>query len=42
MSKELNTFEVINDAIEVATNDVATLDDLSLMLVGGGEVTVSL
>ncbi len=42
MSKELNTFEVINDTIEVTTKDLITLDDLSLMLVGGGEATVSL
>ena len=42
MSKELNTLEITNDAIEVATNDLTTLDDLSLMLVGGGEATVSI
>ena len=42
MSKELNTLEIINDAIEVATNDLTTLDDLSLMLVGGGEGAVAI
>ena len=42
MSKELNTLDITNDTIEVATNDVTTLDDLSLMLVGGGEATVSI
>ena len=42
MSKELNTLDINNDAIEVAMNDLTTLDDLSLMLVGGGESAVSL
>ena len=40
MSKELNTLEIVNDTTEVATNDLTTLDDLSLMLVGGGESAV--
>ena len=42
MSKELNTLDINNDSIEIATNDLTTLDDLSLMLVGGGESAVSL
>ena len=42
MSKELNTLEIINDSIEVAANDLTTLDDLSLMLVGGGESIVAI
>ena len=42
MSKELNTLDITNDTIEVATNDVTTLDDLSLMLVGGGESIVAI
>ena len=42
MSKELNTLDINNDAIEVAMNDLTTLDDLSLMLVGGGEAAVAL
>ena len=42
MSKELNTLEIVNDTTEVATIDLTTLDDLSLMLVGGGESAVSL
>ena len=42
MSKELNTLDINNDTIEVAANDLTTLDDLSLMLVGGGESAVAL
>ena len=42
MSKELNTLDIINDTIEVAANDLTTLDDLSLMLVGGGESIVAI
>ena len=42
MSKELNTIEIINDSFEVAANDLTTLDDLSLMLVGGGEGVVAI
>ena len=42
MSKELNTLDINNDTIEVAMNDLTTLDDLSLMLVGGGEGAVAL
>ena len=41
MSKELNTLELTNAIVEVATKEVTTLDNLSLALIGGGEATVA-
>ena len=40
MSKELDTLDITADIIEVATDDLTTLDDFSLALVGGGEGAV--
>ena len=42
MSKELNTLEMTNSTVEVAATEVTTLDNLSLALIGGGEVPVAL
>ena len=36
MSKELNTIEISNDAVEATAIETIQLDDLSLALVGGG------
>ena len=41
MSKELNILDFTVDIVEVATETVQ-LDDLSLALVGGGEVIVAI
>jgi hypothetical protein len=42
MSKEIATLELNNAVVEVASEEIATLDNLSLALIGGGEVTTSL
>ncbi len=42
MSKELNTLEMTNSTVDVATTEVTTLDNLSLALIGGGEGPVAL
>ena len=41
MSKELNIVEINTNATEVAAVEMIQLDDLSLVLVGGGNGTVS-
>ena len=40
MSKELDTLDITSDIIEVPADDLTTLDDFSLALVGGGEGVV--
>ena len=40
MSKDISTLELQNVAVEVATDEVTTLDNLSLALIGGGDATV--
>ena len=40
MSKELNNLEINNDIVEVAAEEMTTLDDLSLALIGGGSAGV--
>jgi hypothetical protein len=42
MSKEIATLELNNAVVEVASEEIATLDNLSHALIGGGEVTTSL
>jgi len=42
MSKEITTLELNNAIVEVATTEVTPLDNLSLVLVGGGEMPVNL
>jgi hypothetical protein len=42
MSKEIATLELNNAVVEVANEEIVTLDNLSLALIGGGESTVSL
>jgi len=42
MSKEINTLELNNAVVEVAAEEIVTLDNLSLALVGGGEVVVAI
>ena len=42
MSKELNTLEINSDIVEIATEEISTLDDLSLALIGGGEGCVAI
>ena len=41
MSKELNVIEINTNATEVAIIEITQLDDLSLVLVGGGSGTIS-
>jgi hypothetical protein len=41
MSKEINPLELNNAVVEVNAEEVVTLDNLSLALIGGGESTVS-
>ena len=41
MSKEINTLELNNAVVEIAAEEVTTLDNLSLALVGGGECVVA-
>ena len=41
MSKELNIVEINTNASEVAVVEITQLDDLSLALIGGGEVAVA-
>ena len=42
MSKELDTFELTNSIVEIATKEVTKLDDISLALVGGGQAAIQL
>ncbi len=42
MSKELNIVEINNSAAEVQVVEITQLDDLSLVLVGGGSATVNI
>jgi hypothetical protein len=42
MSKEINTLELNNAVVEVAVEEITTLDNLSLALVGGGEALVNI
>ncbi len=42
MSKELNIVEINNSAAEVQVAEITQLDDLSLVLVGGGSGTVNI
>ena len=42
MSKEIATLELNNAVVEVAAEEFTTLDNLSLALIGGGEVAVAL
>jgi hypothetical protein len=42
MSKDITTLELNNAIVEVAAEEVVTLDVLSLALVGGGECQVNL
>ncbi len=42
MSKEINTLELNNAVVEVNAEEVVTLDNLSLALIGGGETAVCL
>jgi hypothetical protein len=41
MSKDFETLEINTEAIETITTEVTTLDDLSLMLIGGGEYVIA-
>jgi hypothetical protein len=41
MSKDFDTLEINTEAIETIATEVITLDDLSLMLIGGGEYVVA-
>ena len=41
MSKELNIVEINTDASEATVVEITQLDDLSLVLIGGGSVAVS-
>ena len=41
MSKELNVVEINTNATEVAIIEITQLDDLSLVLVGGGSGTIA-
>jgi hypothetical protein len=41
MSKEIATLELNNAVVEVAVEEVTTLDNPSFALIGGGESTVS-
>ncbi len=42
MSKEINTLELNNAVVEVAAEEITTLDNLSLALIGGGEALVNI
>jgi hypothetical protein len=42
MSKEIATLELNNAVVEVASEEIVTLDNLSLALIGGGEANVSI
>jgi hypothetical protein len=42
VSKNITTLELNNAIVEVAAEEVVTLDNLSLALVGGGEGPVQL
>jgi len=42
MSKEITTLELNIAIVEIAAEEVTTLDNLSLTFVGGGESPVSL
>jgi hypothetical protein len=42
MSKDITTLELNNAVVEVAAEEVVTLDNLSLALIGGGEAAVAL
>jgi hypothetical protein len=41
MNKDITTLELNNADVEVAVEEITTLDNLSLALIGGGESTVS-
>jgi hypothetical protein len=41
MSKDFDTLEINTEVIETITTEVTTLDDLSLMLIGGGEYVIA-
>ena len=41
MSKDFESIEINKNAIESVTAEVITLDDLSLMLIGGGEYVIA-
>jgi hypothetical protein len=41
MSKNFDTLEINTEVIETITTEVTTLDDLSLMLIGGGEYVIA-
>jgi hypothetical protein len=40
MSKELDTFDLNNAIVEICPAEIAQLDNLSLALIGGGELAV--
>ena len=42
MSKEIATLDLTNAIVEIAAEEITTLDNLSLALVGGGDVAVAL
>ena len=42
MSKENATLELHNAVVEIAAEEITTLDNLSLALIGGGEAAVGL
>ena len=41
MSKDLNVLETSTAVIETISTEVTILDDLSLMLIGGGEYVIA-
>ena len=41
MSKDLNVLEPSTAVIETISTEVTILDDLSLMLIGGGEYVIA-
>ena len=41
MSKDLNVLEISTAVIETISTEVTILDDLSLMLIGGGEYVIA-
>ena len=42
MSKELDTNELSLAIVEMTTDDITKLDDLSLAIIGGGQASVFL
>ena len=42
MRNEIATLELNNVVVEVAAEEIVTLDSLSLALIGGGEASVAL